>query len=115
MSLGGGVTCACRYTAHCAASQGGLRARQAHDVQELRAITTKHHLASSQFAASILGTRGGGGGGAPSKQVVRLSGYSHELLMHFLHGAGARMLPLLSNINQFFDFKVGGVGAVGAG
>lgn len=40
-----------------------------------------------------------------SKHPLKLSAYSHELLMRFLHNGGRRMLPLLSIVNSHFDLQ----------
>jgi hypothetical protein len=81
-------------------SQGGLRRSVAADLQQLAAITSRHSLRSSPFAAQL----------AANHTPVALSPFAHELLMRFLHNGGTRMLPLLSIINSHMDLQASATG-----
>ncbi|KAL6765640.1 WD40-repeat-containing domain protein [Haematococcus lacustris] len=77
---------------HMAGSASRSRARE---LQELRGIAVKQHLATSQLAKQI----------SSARHTLQLSSYANDLLMHFLHSS-PQMLQIASIVNQYITIQV---------
>lgn len=82
----------CRYKRRLIDAAGRLSRPRASELNDLGAIAAKQHLETHRFATQA----------RKSRTTIRLSPYSHELLMHFLR-AKSRLLPI---VNEHVSFEV---------